>query len=132
MFHKCKKPSSRIVQSGEKGQIPLVNYSHFSFFRCQGGKINWLYICLYPSNEFHRNVPMHNMYIVQLIARSTKLSCIWYRAIFYCSVSIEFGTRKHICSQTLLIQSNKILLGIIHGGDIWGKMKILSLKITKI
>ena len=47
-----------------------------------------------------------------------------YRAIYYWTVSIEFETRKHVWSQTLLIQSNNILLGIIHEGDIWGKLKI--------
>ena len=36
----------------------------------------------------------------------TKFSRIWYRGIYYCSVSIEFGTQGHILSQTLWIRSN--------------------------
>ena len=40
------------------------------------------------------------------MTRYTKFSRIWYRGIYYCSVSIEFGTQGHILSQTLWIPSN--------------------------
>ena len=60
----------------------------------------------------------------------TKLSCICYIAINYWAVPIEFGTQKYIWRQTLLMQSTKVLLGIIHCGCIW-RRKVANLELAR-
>ena len=46
---------------------------------------------------------------------------VWYRAIFYCSVSIEFGSKHASESQTLFIPSNNLLLCIIYSSILYSE-----------
>ena len=46
---------------------------------------------------------------------------VWYRAIIYCSLSIEFGSKYASESQTLLIRFNNILLCVIYSSILYSE-----------